>query len=111
MHISTNPLPLKKVNTFMDFIEQYKIIQIAIAFIVSINLNELTTVFVTSIISPIINALIGSDSKIQFASKTLKIGSIVFPIGYLIQSIIKFSIIIFFIYYIYKTYFQYLIIH
>ena len=103
--------PLKEVNSFKEFLEQYRIIQIAVAFIISFNLNDLTTNFVSGIISPILNALIGSDSNVKLSARTLKIGSVVFQIGNLIQSIITFVIIIFIIYYIYKSYFQYLIIH
>jgi len=104
------PTSITEVTSFKDFLEQYKIIQIAVAFIISFNLNDLTTNFVAGIISPILNALMGSNTNIKLSSRTLKIGSVVFPIGSLIQSIITFLIIIFIIYYIYKSYFQYLIV-
>ncbi len=78
------------MQQFMDFLNKYGVIGLAVAFVMGAAVTKLVTALVTDLIMPIIGALIpGGDWK----SATLNVGSIKFMIGDFVGELIDFIII------------------
>jgi large conductance mechanosensitive channel len=78
------------MQEFMDFLNKYGIIGLAIAFVVGAAVTKLVTALVTDLIMPIIGAVIpGGDWR----SATLNIGNIKFMVGDFVAALIDFIII------------------
>jgi large conductance mechanosensitive channel len=80
---------------FMDFLNEYKIFALAIAFIMGVAATTLVKSFVDNLIMPIISVLIpGGDWK----STVLQAGPIKFTIGAFVSDLIYFIIVAFVIF-------------
>ena len=88
------------MQEFMDFLNKYGVIGLAVAFVMGAAVTKLVTALVTDLIMPIIGALIpGGDWR----DATLTIGSIKFMVGDFIGVLIDFIIIALVIFMIVKT--------
>ncbi|MCX9026428.1 MAG: MscL family protein [Candidatus Methanoperedens sp.] len=78
------------MQEFMDFLNKYGVIGLAVAFVMGAAVTKLVTALVTDLIMPIIGALVpGGDWR----SATLNIGNIKFMVGDFIGALIDFTII------------------
>ncbi|MCZ7383989.1 MAG: MscL family protein [Candidatus Methanoperedens sp.] len=78
------------MQEFMDFLNKYGVIGLAVAFVMGAAVTKLVTALVTDLIMPIIGALIpGGDWR----SATLNVGNIKFMVGDFIGALIDFTII------------------
>lgn len=93
--------PTKSLSReFMDFLNKYGVIGLAIAFVMGAAVTKLVTALVTDLIMPIIGALIpGGDWR----KATLDIGNIKFMIGDFVGALIDFIIIAIVIFLIVKA--------
>ncbi|MCZ7381362.1 MAG: MscL family protein [Candidatus Methanoperedens sp.] len=88
------------MQEFMDFLNKYGVIGLAVAFVMGAAVTKLVTALVTDLIMPIIGALIpGGDWR----SATLNAGNIKFMIGDFVGVLIDFIIIAVVIFMIVKT--------
>ncbi len=86
-------------DEFMDFLNKYGVIGLAVAFVMGAAITKLVTALVTDLIMPIIGALIpGGDWR----TATLTLGSIKFMVGDFVGALIDFMIIAFVIFMIVK---------
>ncbi len=78
------------MREFMDFLNKYGVIGLAVAFVMGAAVTKLVTALVTDLIMPIIGALIpGGD----WEKATLDIGNIKFMVGDFVGALIDFIII------------------
>ncbi len=78
------------MQEFMDFLNKYGVIGLAVAFVMGAAVTKLVTALVTDLIMPIIGAMIpGGDWR----SATINIGSIKFLVGDFVGALIDFIII------------------
>lgn len=88
------------MQEFMDFLNKYGVIGLAVAFVMGAAITKLVTALVTDLIMPIIGALIpGGDWK----AATLSIGSVKFMVGDFVGALIDFIIIALVIFLIVKS--------
>ncbi len=88
------------MQEFMDFLNKYGVIGLAVAFVMGAAVTKLVTALVTDLIMPIIGAVIpGGD----WEKATLTIGSIKFLVGDFAGALIDFIIIAFVIFMIVKA--------
>lgn len=88
------------MQEFMDFLNKYGVIGLAVAFVMGAAVTKLVSALVADLIMPIIGALIpGGDWR----AATLTIGSIKFMVGDFIGALIDFIIIALVIFMIVKT--------
>jgi len=88
------------MQEFMDFLNKYGVIGLAIAFVMGAAVTKLVAALVADLIMPIIGALIpGGDWR----AATLNIGGIKFMVGDFIGALIDFIIIALVIFMIVKT--------
>ena len=80
------------VEEFKEFLKEYKVIGLAVAFIIGAALTTLVQSLVNNIIMPIITPLFPSGS---WQTATLALGPIVFGIGSFLAALINFLIIAF----------------
>ncbi|MEI7961354.1 MAG: MscL family protein [archaeon] len=80
------------IKEFLEFLQEYKVVALAIAFIIGVAATTLIKSLVDNIIMPIIGALIPGGAWKTFV---LIIGSINFGIGAFIGDVINFVIIAF----------------
>lgn len=85
---------------FMEFLNKYGVIGLAVAFVIGLAITKLVTALVTDLIMPIIGVLIpGGDWR----AATLNIGPIKFMVGDFIGALIDFIIIALVIFMLVKT--------
>lgn len=88
------------MQEFMDFLNKYGVIGLAIAFVMGAAITKLVAALVADLIMPIIGALIpGGDWR----TATLDIGNIKFMVGDFVGALIDFIIIALVIFMIVKT--------
>ena len=88
------------MQEFMEFLNKYGVIGLAVAFVMGAAITKLVTALVTDLIMPIIGALIpGGDWKLYI----LEIASIKFMIGDFAGALIDFIIIAIVIFLIVKS--------
>src|SRR3990170_1699015 len=88
------------MQEFMDFLNKYGVIGLAVAFVMGAAITKLVTALVTDLIMPIIGALIpGGDWR----TATWKVGSVKFLVGDFAGALIDFIIIALVIYMIIKS--------
>jgi len=88
------------MQEFMDFLNKYGVIGLAVAFVMGAAVTKLVSALVADLIMPIIGALIpGGDWR----AATLTIGSIKFMVGDFIGALIDFIIIALVIFMIVKV--------
>jgi len=94
------PKPKGMMNEFKDFLAQYKVMGMAVAFILGLYLGTVVSALVTDIVMPIIGLAIpglGNLSDLQF-----KVMSQVFNIGHFLAAVITFIVVAFVIFIIVK---------
>ncbi len=88
------------MQEFMDFLNKYGVIGLAVAFVMGAAVTKLVTALVTDLIMPIIGAVIpGGDWRLA----TLTVGNIKFLVGDFVGALIDFIIIAFVIFIIVKS--------
>ena len=98
---SPSPLPPKGMwNEFMDFISKYKVMGLAVAFIIGLYLGALVQSFVTDLIMPIIGLAFPSLGNL--ATYTITVSSQDFGIGSFLVALITFIIVAFVIFILVK---------
>ncbi len=88
------------MQEFIDFLNKYGVIGLAVAFVIGAAVTKLVSALVTDLIMPIIAALIpGGDWR----AATVNIGNIKFLVGDFVGALIDFAIIAFVIFMIVKA--------
>jgi len=87
------------MQEFMDFLNKYGVIGLAVAFVMGAAVTKLVTAFVNDLIMPIIGALISGG---DWRNATWDIGNIKFMVGNFVGALIDFIIIAFVIFMIVK---------
>ena len=88
------------LGEFNEFLREYKILALAIAFVMGIAITDLVQSLVKNIIMPIISPLLAAGGNWQTA--TFGIGPFIFGVGAFLGSVINFVIIAFAIFMIAK---------
>jgi large conductance mechanosensitive channel len=78
------------VKEFMDFLYEYKIIGLAVAFIMGVAATSLVQSFVNNIIMPIVTVFLPAGS---WQTATVQIGPFVFAWGPFLAALINFIVI------------------
>lgn len=87
------------LKEFMDFLREYKVLPLAIAFIMGVAITALIQSLVNDIIMPVITPLLpGEDWK----AATFTIGPVVLRLGSFLSAVINFVIIAFVVFLIAK---------
>ena len=94
--------PVKKsfIQEFVEFLEKFSVIGLAIAFVIGQAASKLISAFVNDIITPLVGLLtpnVGDLNKVQFT-----VGNSTFSYGDLISNVINFSIIAVIVFLAYK---------
>jgi len=87
------------LQEFMDFLKEYKVMSLAIAFIIAVAASALVTSLVNDIIMPIVGVLIPGGA---WRTATLDVGPIKFGVGDFVGQLINFVIIAFVVFMIAK---------
>lgn len=87
------------MSEFKEFLKEYKVVPLAIAFVIGIAATALVQSFVNNLIMPIITPFIPGGA---WQTATLSLGPIVISWGALLASIINFVIIAFFVFLVVK---------
>ena len=99
--VETTP-PVKKsfIQEFMEFLNKFSVIGLAIAFVIGQAASKLISAFVNDMITPLIGLLtpgVGDLNKVQFT-----VGKSTFSFGDLISNVINFLIIALIVFLAYK---------
>jgi len=78
------------IKDFMDFLKEYKVIALAVAFIIGAALTALVTSLVNDIVMPVITPFIPGGA---WQTATLALGSIVIKWGSFLGAVINFVVI------------------
>lgn len=78
------------VNEFKEFIKEYKIIGLAVAFVMGIAVNDLVKSLVDNIIMPLVSPLMPSG---VWQTATLTLGPIILGVGPFLAALINFLIL------------------
>lgn len=84
----TPPSPKGLWNEFMDFFSKYKVMGLAVAFILGIYLGGLVQALVTSLIMPVITLLLPPNLSLD-----VQVGSAIFKVGDFVDALITFIIV------------------
>lgn len=90
---------MKLIKEFTEFLNEYKVIGLAVAFIIGAAATNLVTSLVNNIIMPIIKPLMASG---DWQTATLNIGPVAIAWGAFLASLINFIIIAFAVFMIAK---------
>jgi len=82
------PPPKGLWNEFTDFLSKYKVMGLAVAFILGIYLGALVQALVTSLIMPVITLLLPPDLSLD-----VQVGPAIFKVGNFIDALITFLIV------------------
>ena len=82
------------IKEFFQFLAQQNILQLALAFIIGLQVNAIANGFIDSFISPIINRLLGTG-KNNLEDYTVTVFGAQFKIGSFIVLLMKFMIFLF----------------
>ncbi len=91
------------VSEFRDFLNEYKVVGLAVAFIMGAAVNDLVKSLVTNIIMPLVNPVLPAGG---WQTATVMIGPFSIVWGAFLASLINFVIIAFVIFMIAKTMFK-----
>ncbi|MDD4353286.1 MAG: large conductance mechanosensitive channel protein MscL [Candidatus Nanoarchaeia archaeon] len=91
------------IQEFKEFLQEYKILGLAIAFIIGAAINSLVASLVNDIIMPVITAFIPQGA---WKEATLILGPVVLKWGSFLANMINFVIIAFVIFIIAKIFFK-----
>ena len=95
-----SPPPKGLWNEFMDFISKYKVMGLAVAFIIGLYLGALVQSLVTDLIMPIIGLALPGLGNL--ATYTITVSSQAFGIGNFLVALITFIIVAFVIFILVK---------
>jgi len=92
-------------KNFITFIKKKDILQLGIAFIISININNLSTTLIDNFIAPIINRLFGPETGNDkpFKDRKMVILGINFGIGKIVSGLLEFILVLYVVYIIYSV--------
>lgn len=91
------------MNEFKDFLKEYKVIGLAIAFIIGVAATALVQSLVNNVVMPIITPFIPGGA---WEEATVTLGKIVISWGAFLGSLINFVIIAFVVFIIAKKFFK-----
>ena len=100
MSEATPPAKKSFTKEFVEFLEKFSVIGLAIAFVIGQAASKLITAFVNDLITPLVGLLtpnVGDLNKVQFS-----IGNSTFSYGDLISNVINFLIIAVIVFLAYK---------
>ena len=94
--------PVKKtlIQEFMDFLQKFGIIGLAIAFVIGAAASKLVTALVSDIITPLVGLALQETGDLK--TLVFPVGKSVFLYGDLIANVIDFLIIAFIVFILYK---------
>jgi large conductance mechanosensitive channel len=96
----TSPLQKSLIQEFMDFLQKFGIIGLAIAFVIGAAASKLVTALVSDIITPLVGLALQETGDLK--TLTFSVGKSTFLYGDLIANIIDFLIIAFIVFILYK---------
>jgi large conductance mechanosensitive channel len=88
---------MKVVEEFKEFIKEYKIVGLAVAFIMGLATNDLVKSLVNDIIMPLINPLISSG---EWQTVTFELGPAVLGVGQFLAALLNFIILAFLVFFV-----------
>lgn len=91
------PPPKGLWNEFTDFLSKYKVMGLAVAFILGIYLGTLVQALVTNLIMPVITLLMPPDLSLD-----VQVGPATFKVGNFVDALITFIIVAFVIFVLVK---------
>ena len=94
------PAPKGMMNEFKDFIAQYKVMGMAVAFILGLYLGAVVSALVKDLVMPIIGLAIPGLGNLS--TLTVSVGSQLFGIGDFLATVITFIVVAFVIFIIVK---------
>ena len=94
---------MRLINEFKDFLREYKVVGLAVAFIMGVAVTALVKSLVDNIIMPILTPFIPGGA---WKAATFNIGPIVISWGAFLAELINFVIIAFVVFMIAKTVFK-----
>lgn len=98
--VSEKPPQKNMIQEFVDFLQKFGVIGLAIAFVIGQASSKLVTALVTDIVTPLIGLAMPETGDLK--AMALTIGKSTFSYGDLIANIIDFVIIAFVIFILYK---------
>jgi large-conductance mechanosensitive channel len=90
-------------SPFFLFLTKFNIVPLAFSLIISLNLNQLSNTFTSTIIAPIINKLFNNNS-IALKDRKAEIGGITLEYGLFLVNIIQFLFTLLALYFLYLFY-------
>jgi len=87
------------LNEFKEFIKEYKVIGLAVAFVMGLAVNDLVKSLVNDIIMPLISPLMPSGT---WQTATLAVGPVILGVGPFVAALINFLIMALVIFFIVK---------
>lgn len=93
------PILTAHVQHFIKFLSSSNCLHLALAFVVSTNIQQLTLSFVTAIINPILKKVFQSTQDL-----TITILGIKFPIGPFVTNVITFIIVLYIFFLIFTVF-------
>ncbi len=95
------PLPKGLMQEFRTFLSQYKVLGLAVAFILGVYLGALVKALVTDLILPIVEIGLPANSDIN--TYTVSVGGVKFGVGDFANAVLTFIIVAFVIFLIVKV--------
>lgn len=90
---------MKIIEEFKEFIKEYKIVGLAVAFIMGLATNDLVKSLVNDIIMPLINPLISSG---EWQTATFEVGPAILGVGPFLAALLNFIILAFVVFVVVK---------
>ncbi len=100
LFVSEQPQKKGLIQEFVDFLQKFGVIGLAIAFVIGQAASKLVTAFVNDIITPLIGLLTPQTDDLK--TMTFSVGGSTFSYGNLIANVIDFLIIAFIVFLAYK---------
>lgn len=88
-------------NDFINFLTKRDVLDVGVAFVISTQITLLSSVFIDSIVSPCINAMTGGNEE-KLDNMVVPILGVDIEIGKFLSAILKFIIVMLFIFYLFK---------
>jgi len=92
----------KQTSDFVKFVTNKRVIQMGIAFILSIQINQLANSFVENIVMPLVDIILTENRKEKLRQMKIVIFGVSIEVGRFIEGIIKFIVIVIIIFIIVK---------
>lgn len=85
-----NSKPKTFLNNFKEFLKEYKVLSVAIAFVMGGAVNELVKSFVNNIFMPLLSPILSGNN---WQTATFSLGSITISYGQFLASLLNFVIL------------------